>query len=229
MGFLAFACFAGVLVGIAALIAYVSGNFTITVILIVFAAEAGLALLCCCCFFARVDKILCHMFRRRRSQPVKSVAPVLPVRQASRVISLSSDEPEHGADIHMGISGAALSGKQLFHIADMPAAEVQAWVLRDAIAKALKESPQNLRLYENDRNLSDLDLVKNVNLITVQQTMLVQGTGQPATGAPGTLLAQPVGANKTALTALPALPHSAARTHSERFAESGTAAVEILY
>lgn len=200
-GLVAFSIFAGVTAGIAALIAHATGNDLLPTILIVLSVEAGLAMLflCLACFNhdgpgPRLMRKLCNLCRRRQSQPEKIAVPALPVRQTFRLISLSKDAT------NSWVLGTALSGKQLFRIAAFPT-EVQSCVLRDAIAKPLKESPQNLKLFENDRTLTDMEVIKDVALITVQQTSRVNQSGHKQSGqgeapVPKTLLGQSLGSNK---------------------------------
>jgi len=199
----AFAIAAGVSSGIVALISLATGNDPLPIILIVLAIEGGLALLCFCA--VPVYKVIEYVDQRRLSQTTHAVdraMPVLPVSKTFRIITLSK-----GGTSSSSVLGTALSGKTLFCLADMPT-EVQTWVLRDAVAKALKGSPEDFKFYEDGSRLTDMETIKDVAAITVQQTMRVTSNGQGAAKAPKTLLAEPVGKEGLAIITIEAAPDS---------------------
>lgn len=187
VGSFVLAVIAGISAGIGALAAYASGSDTLFCIAMV-AAGLGCCFFCTNCTCGLIQRYQERRFNRSR-QPTKIVTPVESERHECRLIFLRKD------GLNSCVVGTALSGNQLFQIADtnIPM-ELQASHLRDAIAKALGDSPENFRLYSTSRLVADTETVEDVDSITAEQAIGTKSYFHDVVDAPNTLLAQLVGA-----------------------------------
>jgi hypothetical protein len=125
---------------------------------------AALAMLCACCAGSA------HAAQRFVEQSAEVGEPAAPQAeeeydlegQQFRIMSLSRNQDGL-------IVASRLDGEELICIAEPP--EKQSHVLLDKIARALHTDPSQLSLYESDRCVGYSDVVQDMNLLTLRQSL----------------------------------------------------------